>query len=379
VRLLRHLRRELDRRRALPAEQREAEPRIVVLIDGIGGFLAEHGDLGGSDTADAFRRIFSEGPGVGILFVVAGERPGVLPPRLGSLVGQRLLLRLADPVEFSAVGLRPRQLPAFVPGRALHAPSRLVVQVGHPGGNLAAAAEEVRARWPAPARPPTPIATLPTTLRFAELPGGVRLDGDPIELVLGLRDEDLGPAVLPLHAADHALITGPPRSGKSAALRLVAELVRRADPKAVLVGVCDQRSPLYDLDALDAAGPLDDLTSVLRLADRNPDRLWIVLVDDCPLVEDAEGVLTAALRSARPGFHVIGAGRGGDLRTAYGHWSRALRQSRNGLLLQPDLTGDGNLLGVRLPRRLPVPLLPGRGFLVSAGEAGLVQIALAPE
>jgi len=378
IRLLRHLRRELDRRRALRAAERDAEPRMVVLIDGIGGFLAEHDEVGGVDAASAFRRVFSEGPGVGILFAVAGERPGALPPRLGSLIGQRLLLRLADPLEFSVIGLRPRQLPVFIPGRALHAPSKLVVQVGHPGDDLRAVAEQVRARWPAPSRPPFAIATLPGALPFDQLSGGARLDGSPIELPLGVRDEDLGPAVLPLHPADHALIAGPPRSGKSSTLMLIAELVRRAAPKAILVGICDPRSPLRDLAALDAAGPLDELARVLSLADRNPDRLWLVLVDDCPLVDDTDGVLSAAMRSGRPRLHIIGAGRGDDLRTSYGHWSRALRQPRNGLLLQPNLTADGDLLGVRLPRRLAVPLVPGRGFLVTAGETALVQVALPP-
>jgi len=103
-----------------------------------------------------------------------------------------------------------------------------------------------------------------------------------------------------------------------------------------------------------------------------------VLVDDAPRVDDTAGVLAALAETRRPGLHVLAAGRSDDLRGSFGHWSRSLRQSRTGLLLQPDLTTDGDLLGVRLPRRLHLPLVPGRGFVVVAGDATLAQIALPP-
>jgi hypothetical protein len=46
------------------------------------------------------------------------------------------------------------------------------------------------------------------------------------------------------------------------------------------------------------------------------------------------------------------------------------------VLLQPDLAADGDLLGTRLPRRLAVPLVPGRGFAVESGQATLMQLGL---
>ena len=36
---------------------------------------------------------------------------------------------------------------------------------------------------------------------------------------------------------------------------------------------------------------------------------------------------------------------------AYGGWLRELRKDEHGLLLDPDLDVDGDLFGVRLPRR----------------------------
>ncbi|MGH8884800.1 MAG: FtsK/SpoIIIE domain-containing protein [Egibacteraceae bacterium] len=376
LRLIRYLRGELDRRRELSAAQRGAQPRIVVLVDGVTAFLTEHEGVDGADASDGFRRVFSEGPGVDIVFVVTADRPGALPPRLSSLVGQKVLFRLADPGEFSGIGVRPRELPAFVAGRAIHGESRLVLQVGDPGGDFPAVAEAVRGRYQV-RRPPARVGTLPVTVPFSHLPSGARLTLGLVELTLGVADADLGPAVLGLRSTDHALVAGPPCSGKSSALALVASLLRAADPGLVLVGVCDERSPLFSVQALDAAGSLPDLAHVLR-AGLGDARRWFVLVDDAPLVDDEGGVLAGALRPGRPGLHVVAAGRTDELRSGYGHWTRHVRQSRTGLILQPDLGADGEILGVRLPRRVSVPLVAGRGFVVNAGVPTLAQIALPP-
>jgi DNA segregation ATPase FtsK/SpoIIIE, S-DNA-T family len=375
-RLIRYLRGELDQRRELSASQREGQPRIVVLVDGVGAFLAEHEGPDSEDTSEGVRRVFSEGPGVDIVFVVTGDRPGALPFRLGSLVSQNVLFRLADPAEFSGIGVRPKELPAFVAGRAIHGESRLVVQVGDPGDVLAVA-EALRKRSEG-SRPPTPIGTLPVRVPFASLPGSVRLLSGLVELPVGVADADLGPAVLALRPADHVVVAGPPGSGKSSVLALIAALLRAADPRLVLVGVCEERSPLFAVQALDAAGSLSDLARVLHagLGDR---RRWFVLVDDAGLVDDEVGALAALLRPGRPNLHVIAAGRTDDVRGGYGHWTRSVRQSRTGLFLQPDLAVDGEILGVRLPRRISVPLVAGRGFVVNAGVPRLAQIALPPD
>jgi DNA segregation ATPase FtsK/SpoIIIE, S-DNA-T family len=375
-RLIRYLRGELDRRRKLSATERAGEPLIIVLIDGIGAFLAEHDTIESADAAEAFQRVFCEGPGVGIVFVVTADRPGALPLRLSSLVGQKVMFRLADPGDFAGVGVRAKELPPFVPGRGIHGESRLVLQVGDPGDDFQAAAKALHERYQS-SRPPARIGTLPVSVPCCSLPGGARLLPGLVELTVGIADADLGPAVLALRSTDHALVTGPPCSGKSSALALIASLLRAADPGLVLIGVCDERSPLWPLGALDAAGSLPYLAHVLR-AGLDDERRWFVFVDDAPLISDEDGVLAAVLRPGRPGFHVLAAGRADDVRGGYGHWIRHVRQARTGLLLQPDLGADGEILGVRLPRRVLIPLVAGRGFVVNAGEASLAQLALPP-
>ena len=61
---------------------------------------------------------------------------------------------------------------------------------------------------------------------------------------------------------------------------------------------------------------------------------------------------------------------------AYGGWLRELRKDEHGLLLDPDLDVDGDLLGVRLPRRSNAVFPPGRGYHVYRGVLELVQVAV---
>jgi DNA segregation ATPase FtsK/SpoIIIE, S-DNA-T family len=73
--------------------------------------------------------------------------------------------------------------------------------------------------------------------------------------------------------------------------------------------------------------------------------------------------------------HVMAAAHPDVLRSAYGHWVHLVRRSRLGVVLQPDVDVDGELLGAILPRRQAVPVRPGCGYLVVDGRAELVQLA----
>jgi DNA segregation ATPase FtsK/SpoIIIE, S-DNA-T family len=373
--LLRSLRRELDRRRELAPDEIAAQPTVVVLVDGIGSLLAEFEGTDGLEQGERFRRVFNDGPTVGILFAVTGDRIGALPTRYGAAVARKLLFRHADPHEFGAVGIRTSALPGFVPGRALDGTSHLVVQVADPG-DTAARVAAIAIRWDGTAGPPK-LRSLPAAVELAELPAG-RLDGAVLDLPIAVAEEDLRPVALRLHPGEHALVAGPPRSGTTSTLATVAHQVRAADPQAVIVALCGTRSPLYGLEPLDAAGSLADLAGVVRAALTDP-RRWVVLIDDAPGVDDVDGILASLLASRRPGLHLVGSGRTDDLRGGFAHWSRPLRQARAGVLLRPNLTADGELLGVRLPRRVAVGLgVAGRGFVVTEGEAVLGQVARPP-
>ena len=79
------------------------------------------------------------------------------------------------------------------------------------------------------------------------------------------------------------------------------------------------------------------------------------------------------MASGQPGLCVIAAGRAADLRGLYSHWTKTLRKSRLGVLLQPDVNYDGELLGAVLPRRAPVALTVGRGYVSVGGQVALIQ------
>jgi S-DNA-T family DNA segregation ATPase FtsK/SpoIIIE len=101
----------------------------------------------------------------------------------------------------------------------------------------------------------------------------------------------------------------------------------------------------------------------------------VVLIDDAEGVEDAGGLLERIVHGGVEDPCVVAAGRSDALRSQYGSWVRRVRTSRLGVLLQPEPDLDGDLLGVRLPRRTAVAPGPGRGWLVAGGRLDLVQLA----
>jgi S-DNA-T family DNA segregation ATPase FtsK/SpoIIIE len=102
----------------------------------------------------------------------------------------------------------------------------------------------------------------------------------------------------------------------------------------------------------------------------------LVLIDDAEAIDDPGGVLEQLTTSDRPNLLVVAAGRNDGIRTGYSHWTRPMRRARLGVLLRPDVDLDGDILGAPLPRRAPVAMVPGRGYLVSGGEPELIQVAL---
>jgi S-DNA-T family DNA segregation ATPase FtsK/SpoIIIE len=383
ARLIRHLRAELDRRRQLGGAALRDEPRIVTFIDGWSAFAAEYSDLAGSAVFDAFGRVFADGPELRMYTVVAADRATAVPSQLASLVRQRMALRLADAYDYRGFGVRSTAVPEMVPGRALLAGTGQVVQVGRPAGGLAAAAARVAATATVPtaaARRPDPIASLATAVRLDELAAPARLGERPWSIPIGVAERTLSVVDLVVYEGEHALITGPARSGKSTALLTVAAACRAGGPDISVIAVAGLRSPLAARDAsIDEVVPPgaigDKLVSLVDRAD-DTGRLALVLVDDAESVDDSGGVLERLSTSDLPGLLFVAAGRNDGIRTGYSHWTRPLRRSKLGVLLRPDVDLDGDILGASLPRRAPVAMVPGRGYVVNSGEAELIQVAL---
>ena len=221
VRLMRWLGQEINRRRALP-DARTAEPRLVLILDGLSGFRSEWDDAAAPMTAD-LQRVFGAGPEVGIHSVVTADRASVVPGAIQSLTRQRWLFRLGDPSEFALIGVRAADVPDFHPGGALTGEDAQEVQVGRPADGLAGAvARIIRASTRASdrARRPQGIGQLPDVVRRSTIAAGARADRAPWTIPVGISERTLMPAGFALHDGGHALVAGPPRSGRSTTLVL---------------------------------------------------------------------------------------------------------------------------------------------------------------
>ncbi|WIB15184.1 FtsK/SpoIIIE domain-containing protein [Curtobacterium sp. MCPF17_050] len=376
TRMLRHLRTELDRRRAAPGGR-----RAVVLLDGLAALRDEYQDFEGQQLLDALYRVYAEGPALGISFAVSTTRAKAVPSAMDEVTTQKWLFRLADPYDYATIGVRPKDVPPPVPGRFIDSTAKLQSHVGTPTGSLAEAVRAVREQWGDLTPKASAVGRLPGSVAVTDLAVPARFDTEPWQLPVGIAEDDLGTAVLEVYDGEHVLVAGPARSGKSSVLLALAAAARSAEgTRPAVWAVCDRRSPLasaLDTGAVDrlavGADEVPALLAGLRL-ERGP---VLLLIDDAERFDDGDQSIASLLTSERPGLCVVAAGRSADLRSMYSHWTRAVRKARCGVLLQPDVDYDGELLGVTLPRRSPVALTTGRGYAASGGAVRLVQTASA--
>ncbi|HEY3728743.1 MAG TPA: FtsK/SpoIIIE domain-containing protein [Solirubrobacteraceae bacterium] len=373
-RLLRRLRGELAVRRGLDPATRAAAPRIVLLLDGYGGFASEHGDIGGDALREALARVWADGPELGIHAAIAADRLGAVPTALASLAQQRLAFQLADAADYAQFGLVRRSIPQFTAGRAVVSGSTQVIQVARAPEGLDRAVAQRAGGGGRPEGGPPPVEVLPESVALDALLGAGRASRDPLFVPIGIGDESLEPAGFELYEGDHALIAGSPRSGRTTSLLVVAEVVSRLYPEIRLTGIAIRRSALRECSALDRV-----VTTVERLSDLAADlsaseQLQMLLIDDADSVDDPTRALSDLFSAPLGNLHAVVSGRTDALRTL-GHWSVGVRRSRTGLLLQPDVQVDGALLGVTLPRRPAPPVRPGCGYRIDPGGFELVQVA----
>ncbi|MCU4184691.1 FHA domain-containing protein [Acidiferrimicrobium sp. IK] len=375
LRLVRELRAEMDRRRNLPAAARPGLPSILLLIDNVEAFRSEYETAYGIDIVEQTVRLYTEGPDVGIHTAATASRLGGVPSALSAATPQKLILQLADPNEYGSFAIRRQQLPTFVPGRGILAETGRAVQVAVPGADIDAALAEVASRTPPPTAAPLAVALLPDAVNLEDLGAKGRVGTDEWRLPIGMAEADLSPLDLVLYEMEHATVAGPSRSGRSTTLLALAAALRAAAPSATILGVALRRSPLRSSPLVSkVAATAADIASVAdaALMASGP---TLLLIDDAEGVDDQGGRLAQLLAAGRSELHIAIGGRADVLRTQYGHWTQTVRRSKAGVLLQPNLDYDGELLGARLPNRLHISMPPGRGFVVADGRVGLGQMA----
>lgn len=286
----------------------------------------------------------------GCSLLAAGGRDLLTGP-LASLATERLILDLPDPTDAYLAGL-DAGVGRLPPGRGRLAPSGLTAQVARLPDtvDLAARASASRHRHRRCAGPRFRVHSLPARITPAELPA----PQDPGLLALGLAGD--GTAATVLLDGRAFLVAGPRGSGRTTALRRLAECLTEAG--RAWLGV-NGRDPHQSSAALAAR---------LRAAPGT-----IVLLDDVDalLGSDYEDVLVAHVESRYAGS-VVAAGTLGTLATTYRGLIGVLRRSTYGLLLRPGLRA-AELFGDPLPGGEPA--LPGRGFLVDEQRVTAIQVA----
>jgi S-DNA-T family DNA segregation ATPase FtsK/SpoIIIE len=399
ARLFAVLRATLERRKTLFAESgvfnlseyrrasaRDVPPRIVVLLDGYAGFAAAFERVNLGELVEALPRLVGEGRPLGVHFAITADRRGAVPNALAGIIPAKLVLRMADEDEFTALGVPLRTVRGahLPPGRGFA--GGLEVQVALAGtdasgegqaGSIERRAQATRGRH-GDRRAPA-IEPLPARIERSSLPAA----SHPLRAVIGIGDAELSPAEIDLRDR-HFLVIGPYRSGRSTALATIVESLRTATPGLQLHLLAPRRSPLAQLGSWKAAAEglqacEDAALGLAGQVEQHTDGAPVVVVIDDG-EELAESLAASSLET------IVRRGRDLDVRVvcacerqaaqrAFGGWLRELRKEEHGLLLAPDADVDGDLLAVRLPRRTNPVFPPGRGYLVERGAIELVQVA----
>ncbi|MFP5346171.1 MAG: FtsK/SpoIIIE domain-containing protein [Actinomycetes bacterium] len=361
-----------------------AMPHLLLLVDDWPALQQAHEAVDGGRGLDPLVQILRSGPAVGVVTVVAGDR-SVLTGQLGAALPQRLVLRMADPTDVVLAGVSPRDVPTSLPpGRGLLVGSGRprLVQVASLSGEddartLKHLVQSRRHEQAPPVEPPFVVPAMPDRIDLDTL--YERSPPSGRWLPVGVGGDDVSPVGFDLDRDGGALlVAGHPGSGRSGALAVLARGLLRADVPVAVVTVGP--SPLPGLLAgrvLGSFGP-EDGDNLLAVLDASLDarRPAAVLVDDAERVEGApiEPVLRKLVdRIPSSREVVVLAGSTPQLLGRFSGVSAQVRKGATGLLLGPAGTLDGDLFGVRTPRR--AERRPGRGLLVQRGRLVAVQVA----
>ncbi|TDO10461.1 S-DNA-T family DNA segregation ATPase FtsK/SpoIIIE [Mycobacterium sp. BK086] len=358
------------------------EPRIMLLVDGIGSFREAYEHVSGSPIFPMFSQLTSDGRRLGIHVVVSGDRPGSLSIGLASAIPRRLVLRLASDDDYSIAGIRDDILSSSSPrGRGVMDGQELHVAVLGGNANVAMQAEAIEvlaADQRASDYPePQPVERLSDHIALETLPPRT---GDNMPAI-GVADETLAP--IGVHPRGVLMVTGPPGSGRRSALVTLAQAIRRDDPSAYIVHLAPATTSISGLtvwnrsatgtDAVRQAA--DDLMAAVSTTTA-PAALTVVIESVTDFSgTDVESTLTQLVKTlSDASAFVVG-------EAEVSTWSQAwqlgqpFKSPRRGLLLAPSAGDSDTLLNTSIGpvRRHEFP--PGRGVLIEKGRGVWLQLA----
>lgn len=399
------------------AQPDKALPAILVLIDNFTPLWETQEALLETVVVPLIRKSLS----VGITFVISANGPPNVPSRVAALFSEAITFRQANFDRYLDIVGRGCVEIDHIPGRGYQRVDRvpLMFQMALPVGFFSAEtaralrpeAEELRrlaqvmrqhltdgkTAW---RNPPELLLILPEQVPLQRmLAEASAARSKQLEAVLG-ENERLVPALFDLRRhGPHFAVCGPPLSGKSTVLyNWIFSLALRYSPNQVALVLVDLQNKFFDwggayrldhlphvITTVSEKEQLVALTENLKrecavLFAKASTREIFVIIDnyddfsdetekDWELVRD---LATLARRHGRDGLHfIIGGGLegpGNDLR-------RQVQAANYGIGLRTEAAIDTLRVAKRPPglkgRELPV----GRGYIIKAGEATLIQVA----
>ncbi|MFJ5839882.1 FtsK/SpoIIIE domain-containing protein [Streptomyces shenzhenensis] len=411
IRLVNRLKGELSRRQDLLAdkgfadigEQRAAAPEdqrlphLVVLLDRWEGWVPTLGEIDHGALTDELTTMMREGASVGIHLVLTGDRT-LLVGRIATLTEDKYGLRLADRSDFSTLGIPARKVPEEIPpGRAFRNESgteaqfALLAQDTTGQGQAAAIAAigeaaTVRDAGVPRSRRPFRVDSLPSRISFEDAwemrdPEASRsrlwaLAGIGGDEIVGFGPDLAG-------GVPSFVVAGPAKSGRSTVLMNFAQSYLAQGIR--LVVAAPRQSPLRQLDGREGVlkvftgDDIDEDEFEEAIDSASPEEPIAVLVDDGEILEDCDAeshMKRIVSRGAERGLALVIAGDEEDVCSGFSGWQVDAKKGRRGILLSPQESSSGDLIGVRLSRSLVGgQIAPGKGMLhLGDGELRTVVI-----
>lgn len=337
----------------------------VLVLDDVAAATRALEDVPRGAGTELLHRAVRGGRHLGV--AVAGAPGDVL--RLGSHASDRVVLAVTDAHDDTLLGV-PRGLAGArrTAGRGVH--------LGPEGAASCQVARPGTRPLPGPAADPGPrLMPLPRQVSAADVPALPGLPG-AAEVPVGLGGDTAEP--VGVDVGDGLLVVGPPGSGRTTALAVLALALRARGWEVLEVRGGESQALRHTLTRRVAPDGAVDTASHEAPP---PPRALVVDDLDTALRADpaAEGLLdpwTGRARPGRPTRALLAAVRTDAAATAYRGPLAALRQGPV-LVLRCGAAGSSEAAGADLAHAVDPaePLLPGRGALVERGRVTPLQVA----
>ncbi|MGH4032431.1 FtsK/SpoIIIE domain-containing protein [Actinomycetota bacterium Odt1-20B] len=399
VRVITRLKDELTRRQDLLAdkgfadigEQRssvgeeERLPHIVIFLDRWEGWLPTLGEYDHGELTDTLQAMMREGASVGIHLIITGDRQ-VLIGRMASLTEDKYGLRLADRSDFSMLGINARKVPEEIPpGRGFknehgtETQFALLAEDASGQGQAAAltAIGEAAAARDADvprARRPFRVDVLPSRISFADAweMRDPEVAASKLWSLVGIGGDDImgfGPDLA--QGVPTFVVAGPAKSGRSTTLMNIARSYLTQGVRIVVAA--PRPSPLRELDGQDGVLKVftgddiesDEFKEVVESATPEEPIVWII--DDGEVLEDCDAereFKRLVQRGTERGLALVLGGDEEEVCGGFSGWQVEAKKGRRGILLSPQDSSSGELIGARTTRSMVGgPIAPGKGML----------------